>query len=248
MRGLMLERRGTPSSTIDALQQFGKAIELDPTFGVAYAKAAHMHFLLQERFHRPLSKQQCMEAMQWAEQALELASDDDFAVSRAAVVLGQIGGNYERAAELAHRSVILNPNSSIAWNTRGWMDLAIGEPARALDDFARATRLNPIDPDMIPMLLMGNSAACSYLGRHEEGTEWVKKALTQRPTHLYGWINLAINTAFAGRAAEAREAAARLKELYPSISSTYIKQALPLRRPEYKAMFDKAVDSLGLPE
>jgi tetratricopeptide (TPR) repeat protein len=49
------------------------------------------------------------------------------------------------AQTLIERALTLDPNSAWAWNRRGWLNVYIREPDRAIQHFQRAMRLSPID-------------------------------------------------------------------------------------------------------
>jgi tetratricopeptide (TPR) repeat protein len=61
------------------------------------------------------------------------------------------------------------------------MSVILGEHERALDAFAKATRLNPINKVAVPLSLFGMAAACFLLGRYDEGVGWARKVLALQP-------------------------------------------------------------------
>ena len=236
--------------TEEALQLFKKAIELDPSFALAYARAANCLHRLRTVQFEPISDEEHKQAVRWTERALQLAADDADVVCSAAAIFSFVKGDFSEGAMLADRAVELNPNLAAGWNARGWIGASQGEYERALADFARAMRLNPIDPRMVYFLCYGNALTCFFLKRPEEGTLWAEKTLLYRPGDINGLLSLAMNARLAGRADKASEAVARIRELHPKLTVSYIKRVwFSRQRPSVdQTMLDKALDGLGLPE
>jgi tetratricopeptide (TPR) repeat protein len=65
------------------------------------------------------------------------------------------------AATFVDRALVLNPNLAGAWYASGWVRVHRGEPEIAIEHFARAMRLSPLDPQMIAMQA-GTSFAHSW--------------------------------------------------------------------------------------
>jgi tetratricopeptide (TPR) repeat protein len=176
---------------------------------------------------------------------LQLASDDAGVVQIAATIFSLVEGNFPKGAMLADRGVELNPNLANAWNVRAWISLLRGQYVSALDDFARALRLNPIDPLMAPFIFYGNALTCFFLSRPEEGIAWAEKTLLYRPGDTNGLLSVAINAQLAGRTDKVLEAVNRVRELQPTLTVSYIKQVW---RPDDQGILYEALDRLGLPE
>ena len=110
---------------------------------------------------------------------------------------------------MVDRAVALNPNSSFAWEQRGWTYLIAGQPEEAIRSFERAIRLSPFDP-LLFSTFAGMGIAFIGLGRFDEAVAAAKKALRQNQTYAAAYRCLASALAHLGRDAEAREAAASL--------------------------------------
>jgi adenylate cyclase len=87
----------------------------------------------------------------------------------------------EREIELADRAVALNPNSCLAWNSRGWVHRNAGLLEEALRSFERSIRMSPVDPDLYRSFA-GIGYAFIELGRFEEAIVAGKKAQHQKPS------------------------------------------------------------------
>ena len=138
----------------------------------------------------------------------------------------------------------LNPNSSFAWEQRGWTYLIAGQPEEAIRSFERAIRLSPFDP-LLFSTFTGMGVAFIGLGRFDEAVAAAKNALRKNPTFAPAYRCLASALAHLGREAEAREAVARLLELEPDFRiSEWV-----ARTGQWRAqMYIDGLRKAGLPE
>jgi len=126
-------------------------------------------------------------------------------------------GDSESSIEMADRAVALNPNSSHAWNARGWAYKIAGLPEEAVRSFEHSIRMNPVDPSLY-MTFVGVGLACIELSRFDEAIVVGKRSLRQNASFAGAYRCLASALAHLGRDAEAREAAARLLEVDPAFT------------------------------
>ena len=232
-----------------AQQLFRKSIELDPGFGLGYARVAFCTYWMRNFYRVPVSEDQRLEAVQLALRAVELTPDDEVALTSAAFVISQLDNyNYVRGAELADRALALNPNSTSAWHARGWMSVLLGEPQRAAEELGRAMRLNPLDLNLLPSLMFGLAAANLFLGKLDESSDWARKILAQRPTDIGGLLLIFFNASASGRPDEASDAAKRLKSAHPDLRASFVKQIYRVGKPELQAIVNAMIDRLGLPD
>ena len=131
----------------------------------------------------------------------------------------------EAAAGLIDRALMLNSNLAEAWFWGGWVKNWLGEPESAIERFARAVRLNPIDPRMSGMR-SGIAHAHFFLGRYEEAASWAAMALQDNPDHQPGLRIEAASNAMAGRLEQARTAVARLRQVNPALRVSNLKDVL----------------------
>ena len=75
---------------------------------------------------------------------------------------------------------MLNTNLAVAWYWGGWVKNYLGAPEAALERFARAMRLSPLDP-FVPGMRAGTAHAHFLLGRYDEAASWAAMALQDRP-------------------------------------------------------------------
>jgi adenylate cyclase len=126
-------------------------------------------------------------------------------------------GDFESEMEMADRAVALNPNSFVAWVSRGWVYRVAGLPEEAVRSFERAVRLSPVDPSA-HQTLTGMGLAFIELGRFDEAIVAVKKAQRYSPSYSVVYRCLAAAFAHLGRDTEAHEAAARVLEIDPAFT------------------------------
>jgi adenylate cyclase len=123
-----------------------------------------------------------------------------------------------KVIELADRAVALNPNSFVAWHSRGHVFRIAGQPEEAIRSFERAIRMSPVDPLLYLTLGGGIGMALIELRRFDEAIVAGKKAQRLNPAYQVSYRCLASAFAHLGRDAEAREAAERLLEVDPTFT------------------------------
>jgi adenylate cyclase len=157
------------------------------------------------------------EAIRLFRLALSIDDSDPDTLAWACVTSAFMVGDSESEIEMADRAVALNPNSFLAWLSRGWVYRVAGLPEEAIRSFERAIRMSPVDP-MLHQTLSGMGYAFIELGRFDEAIVAGKRALRQNPSFSVAYRCLASAFAHLGRDAEAREAAARLLETDPAFT------------------------------
>jgi adenylate cyclase len=123
-------------------------------------------------------------------------------------------GDCDSAIEMADRAVALNPNSHLAWSSRGWVYKIAGFPEEGVRSLERAMRMSPVDPRLY-FTFAGMGYAFIELGRFDEAIVAGKKALRQNLSYPTAHRCLASAFAHLGHDAEAREATARVLEFDP---------------------------------
>jgi tetratricopeptide (TPR) repeat protein len=161
---------------------------------------------------------------------------------------GSLWATREAAATFVGRALVLNPNLAGAWWASGWTRIRLAEPDLAIDHFAQAMRLSPLDPHTIAMQT-GTALAHFLAGRYQEAASWAEKGLWEQTNYLTTLLVAAAGNALAGRLPEAQKATARLRELHPTMRVSDIKNwARVFRRPEDLARFADGLRKAGLPE
>ena len=248
LRGMASYYLRTRDAINDALPLFYKAIELDPDFASAYGMAAWCYGWRKINGWMTNRVQEIVETARLARSAADLGQDDAVALSRGAHALGFVVGDLDDAATFVDRALVLNPNLAGAWYASGWVRVWLGESDVAINHFARAMRLSPLDPHTIAMQA-GTAFAHFLAGRYDESSSWAEKALWEQTNYLTTLIIAAASNALAGRVAEAQKSMARLRKLDPALRVTNVTDwAPPFRRPEHLASLKDGLRKAGLPE
>ncbi|MHC2626137.1 TolB-like protein/DNA-binding winged helix-turn-helix (wHTH) protein [Bradyrhizobium huanghuaihaiense] len=249
LRGLArLHQFGNRQANDEALRLFNRAIDLDPEFATAYGRAASCYLIARINGWIPDTANAIAEVKKLTQRAVELGRDDAIALSAAGNALAFVAGDLGVGAGLVDRALALNSNLAEAWNFGGWVKLWLGEPESAIERFARAIRLSPLDP-----WLMGMRAGTAYghffLERYDEAASWAAMALQCSPDYQPGLRVTAASNAMAGRPEQAHKAVARLRELSPTLRLSNLKEVLgPYRRAEDVARYEEGLRQAGLPE
>jgi len=121
-----------------------------------------------------------------------------------------------------------------------------GDAERAIESFDRMIRLSPLDPQRVSAWL-GTAWALFCLERFEEGRASAAKAIevSADANTLGAYI---ANSVYAGRSAEARQAAGRLLKLQPDFRASHGRESLPSRSPEVRERIVAAFRNAGLPD
>jgi TolB-like protein/Tfp pilus assembly protein PilF len=247
LRGMAKLHRGTRSSMDEALTQFDKAIQLDPDFATAHAMAAWCHFWRKINGWSDDGSKEAVEGARLARRAVELDRDDAVTLARSGHVYGHLAGDLDSGVALLDRARILNPNLASAWFLGGFLRVWRGEPETAIDLFAHAMRLSPLDPELYRMQA-GMAIAHLFAGHFDEASSWAEKAFWNLPSFLLVVSVVAASHALAGRTDAARQAMERLRQLNPALRVHNLRDWLPIERPEDLAVFTDGLRRAGLPD
>ncbi len=193
------------------------------------------------------SSQEFAEGARLARRAVELGQDDAVALARSAAALYHFAGDLDGGIALLDRAVMLNPNLAAAWFIGGFARVWRGEPDGAIEHFARAMRLSPLDPEMYRMQA-GMAVAHLFAGRFDTASSWAEKSFRNLPSFLIPASISAASHALAGRMDEARRAMHHLRQLDPTLRISGLANWLPIHRPKDLATFADGLRRAGLPE
>jgi TolB-like protein len=247
LRGMASFHQETREAIDEALPQFQKAMQLDPDFASAYAMAAFCHFWRKLNGWMTDRARESAEGAQLARRAVELGKDNALALARSGHALAHLAGDLDGGIALIDRALVLNPNLAAAWFLSGFLRIWRGEPDDAIERFARAMRLSPLDPEMFRMQA-GTAVAHLLAGRFDTASLWAEKAFRELPSFLIAVGTIAASHALAGRMDEARRAMRHMRELDPTLRISNLTDWLPLQRPDDLATFADGLRKGGLPE
>jgi adenylate cyclase len=233
----------TREGLAEAIRLAHRALELDPQFGLVTALAGVCH--MQGLFGYAVDPQfDRKEAVRLMRLALSIDDGDPDTIAMAAIISAFMVGDCEREIEMANRAVALNPNSFLAWSSRGHVFRIAGLPEEAIRSFERAIRTSPVDP-RLQLIFVGMAMAFIELRRFDEAIVAGKKAQRQNPSFPPASFCLASAFAHLGRDGEAREAAARLLETDPAFT---ISARMGRRRQSDLKLLIEGLQKAGLPE
>jgi tetratricopeptide (TPR) repeat protein len=239
--------QGAGEAVSEALRLFHRAIELDPDFALAHGMAAWCLFWRKINGWISDGAQEGAEGARLARRAVELGKNDAVALTRGGHALAHFAGDLDSCIAFLDRALVLNPNLAAAWFLGGFLRVWHGEPDDAIERFARAMRLSPLDPEMYRMQA-GMAVAHLFAGRFDTASAWAEKAFRDLPSFLLAVSIIAASHALAGRTDEARRAMHHLRQLDPALRISNLEDWLSLRRPEDLATFADGLRRAGLPE
>jgi TolB-like protein len=247
LRGMANLHQGTREAVNEALPLFYKAIELDPDFASAYGMAAWCYFWRKLNDWMTDRSKEIAEGTRLARRAVELGRDDAVALARSGTALHHFVGDLDGSIALLDRALVLNPNLASAWFLGGFLRVWAGESDSAIEHFARAMRLNPLDPEMYRMQA-GMALAHLFAGRFDAASSWAEKAYRDLPSFLMAVGIIAASHALAGRSDEAERAMVHLRRLDPTLRISRLTDWLPFHRPEHLTLFADGLRKAGLPD
>jgi adenylate cyclase len=175
------------------------------------------------------------------------ARDDPTSLRFAAQVLAYSAKDYETALSAIERSLYLNPNSAQSYTGSGWVNAHSGRPLVAIEDFHKAMRLSPVDPEK-GIALSGIGMSYLMLEEFDEALTWGERALREMPNYGSSHRVVIGGLVGLGRLDEARLAASRLMDAFPTFSLSLQKAINPWRDLVFAERYLEALRIAGVPE
>ncbi len=192
-----------------AIDHFGRAIEKDPNFALAYALMSDCYFL--QMYYRYDSKpDRVQNAKAAAERALSL--DDSIAEAHVALANVQFDQeDHQGGMDSLRRALALNPNLAIAHQRYAWALCSSGQLDNALREMKRAQELDPLSPTNNTAL----GVVLIFARQFRSALEYCYKAAELAPDQPAMQENLALAYAFNGMYQQAIEHYKKEGELSP---------------------------------
>jgi adenylate cyclase len=229
----------------DVRRLTNEALSIDPGFTLAKALGAYIRSLsISQCWHEP---DDIRVAVRMAREVLAEARDDPTSLRFAAQVIAYSAKDYETALGVIERSLLLNPNSAQGYTGSGWVNAHSSRPLVAIEHFHKAMRLSPVDPEK-GIALSGIGMSYLMLERYEEALAWGELALRELPN--YGSSHRVVIVALVGlnRLDEARLAARRLMDAFPTFTLTLQRQINPWRDNVFAERYVEALGIAAVPE
>jgi len=246
MRGTSILYEWTPDAIQKALDEYRLAVQADPEFAPAYAMGSYCFVQRQSYGLITDYSTECREGIDLAWRAAELGKNDAHALTRAAHVVAALGHDISGGASLIEQAIALNPNLATAWYVRGWLRVFQGDAIGALSDLDHARRLSPYDR-LVFKINAAMAYACFFGGRIDDASRFALSAIRERPNYMTGLRVAAASHASAGRMADAKLLAARMRDLDPKVRLSTLARLLPLQSDDLSRWAD-ALRSAGLPD
>jgi len=248
LRALALVGRTVKEANDEALRLFKKAIERDPEFALAYARAAHCYVFRKASGWIVDRAKETAECERLVRRAVELGRDDAIALSYAGHALGFVVEDLDDGTAFIERALVLNPNLAVAWGASSWMKICFGDPDTGIKHAELAMRLSPLDPRLFAWQFY-TAMAHLHAGRYDDAAVWVEKALRDQPNYVASLFIAAATHALSGHLAEAQKFAGRLRQFNPQFRISNLGDVMtPFRRPEDRAKYVEGLRIAGLPE
>jgi adenylate cyclase len=215
----------------EALRLLQQAIERDPGFGPALARAAVCHFRSSVDGWADDHEADCRNGTDLARRALKVAGDDPGILANAALALAYFGEDIGAMTALVDRALKLNPSFARGWHVSGALHYWAGLPEVAIEHCETSLRLSPRARVGTTQLIIG----CAHFvtRRFEEAVVKQLIALQEDPSFPDPYRYLAACYAHTGRLDEAREIINRLRTITPLV----VPSASELRNAGYRALY-----------
>jgi eukaryotic-like serine/threonine-protein kinase len=184
LRGRYFWNKRTPGDFRKAMSEFKKAIDLDPTYPLAWAGLADGYSLLSD-YDEQSPREAIPQARATAKKALEL----DDSLGEAWATLANIEWAYDWNASAAEtdfrRAIALSPNYASAHQ---WYGMHLCDRGRFDDGIAELERAQALDP--LSLVIEVNVGRCRYYGRRYDQAAELLQPIEQREPDY--WIVHAI--------------------------------------------------------
>lgn len=200
----------TRASIDDGAALLRRAIALDPGFALGKALLALLISFRVSYGWTQRGGDEAQEAVLLARSALAGSRDNPSVLRFAGLAVAYVGLEIAAGRAALDRALAINPNSAGVLNYSGWIHLYLGNWQAAYDDFERAKRINPLDPER-RTTLVGQVVAAAETGRFDDAIAFGREALAIGKGRPFGRAALIYALVAAGRIAEARGEAALAK-------------------------------------
>lgn len=228
-----------------AIAFLGKALELEPNYGLAAALCAWAHGQQVAYNWATDVPAERAEGERLIEIATQTVGDDPTALTALASAMMQLGGDVQQAVNFAERALKLDPNHSWAWMRRGYGLVYLGRPEEGLAAFDQSARLSPLDPFAFNVHL-GMGLAHFAAGRPDKGIEMARQALAERPGLTWPYRDLATYYVAAGKMEQAKDALEKFVYLRPAMTAASLRDGLRFMEPSLLDRYVGGLQQAGL--
>lgn len=211
-RANALFRQWERGPMLEAIATAQQVLELEPHNAWASALAAFCHSIVFTFGWSDDPAATRAAALAHYEHCLRHGENDPFVLGYAAGALVGIGGDVEIADRLIDRALAIHPASGASLFWGGWVDLARSKPARAIERFEAALRMNPRSA-VRPLAMTGIGIGQLALGDRDAARFALRDAVQYMPHSPVTLAGLILVYALDGDHAAAAPFVARLTAL-----------------------------------
>ena len=215
----------------EALRLLDRAIERDPHYGPALARAALCCFRLVTDGRSDDPASDTRKGTDLARRALQVARDDPGTLADAAAALAYFGEDIGAMMALVDRALALNPSSARGWQMSGTLRNWAGQPDVTIEHIETSLRLGPRARSGAAIAAIGVAHFVSR--RFGEAAPKLLLAIQEDPNHPVAYRFLAACYAQTGRLEEAQAVVERLRGVTPLV----VPDASYLRNPGHREFF-----------
>lgn len=186
IKGLYDTKKFTKEGMRAGVEDFKKAIALDPNYASAYDGLAYNYTISEDWVFPP--REVMPRAREAAQKALEL--DDSFGDAHANLGYTLFFYDYDfpAAEKEFKRAIELDPNNSFTYQMYGWLLAAMKRPDEAVDIAKQAQTLDPLSPEA--NITFGQTLY--YIHRYDQGVDQLRHTIDIAPAvwvpyDLLGW-------------------------------------------------------------
>jgi tetratricopeptide (TPR) repeat protein len=208
------------------MQCFNSAVNVDPTFGSAFASLSYAHVV---NFIRGFTESPAAElgaAYENASKAMQLDKDDALAHWSLGAVYA-FRRNYSAWLEEQSVAISLNPSFAPAYAQYGLGLVATGRDDEAWTYFDQADRVSPKDP-LAWMTSFGRAIGHYNLGHFAEAAAWAQKTIVSSNSLIWAHTYLAAALAKSGETDAATDALADLFRIKRDFSFAFLENTAPI--------------------
>jgi TolB-like protein/Tfp pilus assembly protein PilF len=198
LRGRQLAREPSRAGLLRGIEQYEKAIALDPEFAAAYSGIAEAWIWLED-YGGVRSAEAFPKAEQAARRALALDAESAEALAAMAMVQDRYYNDKAGAQELFERTLRISPNYVTAYNLYGDVLRDLGQLDRMIEVHRAAVELDPLSVFMKTRL----ASKLSILRQHDEAAAILSQVLAESPGNDYAHEELGGLARSKGRFANA---------------------------------------------
>lgn len=245
LRGIDHFHRSSQQDLEEARALFESAIEADPSYITPYAWLAHWYVRRVGQGWSDDPVRDTVEANRYSQSALDKDPTHPHALTVFGLVVGYLNKDLESAIELHNRALTINPSAASAWLWSTSAYAWLGDGGEAVRRSSRAIELSPFDPQMYMFTSIAGTAH-AVAGLYDKAIELCRRSLRLNRMFASTHRILTLSLWLSGREQEAREAAAQLLKVEPTLTASGFLKRYPGSASAHAKVFAEALSAAGV--